>query len=345
MRSVVPIALRLLVAAFACTAAMSCGSLVDALAHDERPIPNDPKLVPVMREAVAPELLPAVGSDGLFRYPVPSVSAGEMPLDTALSLASVFLDWAQNTWFRLAAEQERGAFIEMGKLTACGQIYLVRSKYEPPPDSVHRAFQTRLGDHWSIPFCGGFQGPDVVVTVATRNTVRFQDGRPTKTPTRIVGDLLATEYVVRGLPWWWEAEQFVTPEDAVNEAFTQTGIRVRALPELLRSENLGAERINGAQRWAHVACSVWRVKLERALTVTTPYTNRTLSVGELYAADSDCPGTRGRTVLLTPWSTQPTTREYPLILPDSTAQYGRRLFVYTARLREPVDFETVSVTR
>jgi hypothetical protein len=336
---------RVVLPLFVCLLTTSCKSLVDSLAYDKRPIPNDPEKVTLVREAVTPQLLSLVDSEGFFRYPVPNVGAGEMPLDTALAQAILFLDYAQNTYMRLAAEVDRGAFIEMGKLKPCGQMHFVRSKYEPPPDSVHRVYHVRLGNHWSIAFCGGFNGPDVVVTVATqRNRVRFIDGRPTGRQTVVVGPFQSTEYVVRGLPWWWGAEHLVTPEEAVNEVFAQTGVRTQALPELFRSENLGAERIDERTMGSHVACSVWRVVPERPLRARTRYTNREVDLHELFVADSDCPGPRGHTLLLTPSHEQPSTRDYPLRNPDSVGP-GDLVLHYAARLRLPVDFESVTIVR
>lgn len=307
---------------------------LSSLAHDERPIPNEVKQVAVQREAVVAALLAQIDANGLFRYPAPNVTMGEMPFDTARAEAVAFLDYAQNTNWRNLAEHERGAFIEMGKLLPCGNAHLVRSKFEPPADSATRVLQIRLGDRWSIPFCGTRQTPEVVVTIATRSN----DTRYRRSGVLGHGADEAMAYEVRGIPTGWGAEYVLTPEGAVNEAYAFTGVRTARLPEIVRANQTGQERINGQYVGPNLYCAMWRVTLERPVRMAAFYSLRRLDLSEVYVADSDCPSVFGRIVVVTPSPEQPATREF-------RAWTGDRSQVYIARFRSPVEFESVVIER
>jgi hypothetical protein len=318
------------------TSTASCSSLVDSLAYDERPIPADVVQVPVQREAVVPALLPSIDENGLLRFPTPTVPRDEMPLDTAVAQAGEFLFYALNiVLYRSGAESERGAFIDLPTLAPCNRPQLTRSVFETPPDTLIPAIRLQLGGRWTIPFCGTRRTPEVIVSVATlSNGARFQNSRP-------VGDTLnqLLAFRVNGIRWEWTAEHMVTAEEAVNEAYAVTGVRVARVPELV-----AASQINGRPA-GYVVCPVWRLTLERPVRMGGFYSQRLLDLSEVYVADSDCPGVIGRTILLTPWREQPTSREFAVVVRDPTSPDGFRRHVYVATYKAPVAFESVIMVR
>jgi len=318
------------------TSAASCSNLVDSLAHDDRPIPVDVEQVPVQREAVVPALLASIDDNGLLRFPTPNVARDEMPLDTAVSQAGEYLFFALNILtYRSIAEGERGAFIDLPTLVPCNRPQLARSVFEAPPDSVIPAIRLQLGGRWTIPFCGDRRTPEVIVSVATlSNNARFRNSRS-------VGDTLNhhVAFRVNGVRWEWSAEHMVTAEEAVNETYAVTGVRVARVPELV-----AASQINGRPA-GFVVCPVWRLALERPVRMGGFYSQRLLDLSEVYVADSDCPGVVGRTILLTPWREQPTSREFAVLVPDPTSTNSFRRVVYVATYRAPVSFESVIMVR
>ncbi len=315
-----------------------CRNVVDAVApRDNRPVPNEVTLVPLLPAAIVPSLLVHVDSAGLFRFPVPSVAADEVPLDTALVQAHEFQFYALNVFLRRnAAENERGAFIDLGKLAACGRPQLARSVFERRPASISRARQIQLGGRWYIPFCGEYDGPETVTSVATLgNHVRYQSGRA-------ISDSAFQHlaFQVHGVRWEWKTEHMVTPEEAVNEAYIATGARVTRLPELAT-----AGVINGRPANTGGTCPVWRVSLERAVQFVTELTGRVRVVTDVYVTDSDCPGVIGRPVLLVPLLEQPSTLEVRVSLRDSTSTAGFRTESFVGRYTAPVRFESAAVAR
>jgi hypothetical protein len=319
-----------------CAAALSCNNIVDSLSTN-LPNPNDVTQVPVQRDAVVPALLPLIDANALFRFPTPNVGLDEMTLDTALVQARSYLFYGLNfAVLRGAVEGQRGAFIDFPTLITCSRPQLVRSVYERPPDSLPNQLRMQLGSYWTIPFCGSRRTPELVVSVATLgNGARYKNGQS-------VGDTVAQDRAFRpfGIPWEWEVEHMVTPEQAVNEVYSATGARAAQLPELVT-----AVQINGRQPLGSNWCPVWRVSLERAVLAATAYSSRRLALTELYVRDSQCPGLLGRPMLLTPWTEQPTSREFTLILRDSTAVDGFRRIVHVAKYRAPVVFESVTIEK
>ncbi len=325
-----------LAALILCAAVASCNRIVDSLASD-LPSPNEVTQVPVQRDAVVPALLPLIDANSLFRFPAPNVGAGEMTLDTALVQAAEYLFFGLNrSVLRGTVEGQRGAFIDFPTLGFCRRPLLVRSVYEKPPDSLPNQLRMLLGDSWRIPFCGSRRTPELVVSVATLgNNARYKNNAS-------VGDTVAQERAFRpfGIPWEWEVEHMVTPEEAVNEVYAATGARAAQLPELVT-----ATQMNGRPPSRPDWCPVWRVVLERSIRAATAYSNRLLSLTELYVRDSQCPGVLGRTMLFTPWAEQPTSVEFAVMLNDSTSQDGFRRIVHVAKYRAPVVFESVTIEK
>lgn len=320
-----------------CAAVMSCNSIVDSLATD-LPVPNEVDQPPLVREAVVPALLGAVDANGRLRFPVPNVGADEMPLDTALVQAREFQFYGLNLFLvRGTAEGQRGAFIDFPTLVQCNRPQLARSVFEAPPDSLAAALKVELGNRWLIPFCGERLTPEIIVSVATLgNRLRYKNGRPSGPP----GDSLRG-YSVRGIPWEWRAEHMVTAEEAVNEAYVVTGVRVAALPEIA-----GAEQINFRSVGNYgVVCPVWRVTFERSVRVAAVYSLRRLDVAQVYVADSQCPGVLGRAILLTPWTEQPVTRRISVQVQDSLDETIKVTLSYDATYRSPVNFESVVIEK
>lgn len=319
-------------------AASACSDIVDSLAHeDDRPVPNEVELVPVLPVALIPSLLVHVDGAGLLRFPLPNMAADELPLDTAIAQAREFQFYALNVFLRRnSAENERGAFIDLGKLAACGRPHLARSVFERPPASLSRGLQVQLGGRWYIPFCGEYDGPETVTTVATLgNQVRYRNARA-------ISDSAFQHlaFQVHGVRWEWKTEQMVTPEEAVNEAYAATGLRATRLPELTTAELIDGRRANNSG-----ICPVWRISLERQLLFVTMITGRVRLAADVYVTDSDCPGVIGRPVLLVPLLEQPVTREVRVTLRDSTSTTGFRTESYVARYTAPVSFESAAAAR
>jgi hypothetical protein len=260
-----------------------------------------------------------------------------MPLDTALVQAHEFQFYRLNIFFwRNSAESARGAFIDLGKLYACGRGHLERSVFERPPATISRGLQLQLGSRWYVPFCGEYDGPETLVTVAVLgNQVRFVNARA-------ISDSLFQDiaFQVQGVRWDWKTEHMLTAEEAINAIFEQTGVRARSLPALAR-----IDLVNERPPRARGVCPVWRVALERAVQLLTDLTGRVRVVSELYVTDSECPGVLGRPMLLVPTYEQPQTTEVRVSLPDSTSTTGRRTESHVARYIAPVWFESAAIAR
>ena len=321
----------------ACAPFASCGSLVDTFANDERPVPNDVENVPLLREAVVPALLSFIDeTTGLIRFPTPNVASDEMPLDTARAQAGEYLFYALNVFFiRASVAGSRGAFIDLPTLVPCSRPQLVRAVYERPPDTLAAAIRLQLGSYWTIPFCGTRRTPEVVVSVATLgNNVRYKNSRP-------VGDTASqgAAFRVAGIPWEWKVEHVVTAEEAVNEAYAVTGLRAMRLPELV-----SGNQVNGRPSGS-VRCPLWRVSLERPIRMAAVFSLRRLDLSEVYVGTTDCSGLLGGALVLTPMPEQPVSREFVVVLRDTTEVSGFRRVVYEARYRAPVNFESVIIEK
>ncbi len=316
-----------------CAAAVSCNRILDSLATD-LPDPDNVTQVPVRREAVVPALLPLIDANALFRFPTPNVGTGEMTLDTASVQAAEWLFYGLNiSLLRGAVEGQRGAFIDFPTLVPCSRPQLARSVYERPPDSLPNELRLQLGSFWRIPFCGSRRTPELVVSVATLgNNARYRNSRS-------VGDTVRQDLAFRaaGIPWEWETEHMVTAEEAVNVVYATTGARAAQLPELVT-----ARLVNGRPAGT-VWCPVWRVALERPVHVAALYSLRQLDLSDVYVGDTACPSLLGKTSMLTPWTEQPASREFALVLADTTSSDGFRRVVHVAAYRVPVDFESVII--
>lgn len=337
MGRVVPLSFgRFVIRAF-CFLVAGCKNAVESLAFDDRPVPNDVELVPVVREALVPSLLVHVDSGGFIRFPAPTLATDEMPLDTALVQAHEFQFYRLNVFvWRNIAENERAAFIDLGKVRACGRGHLERSVFERPPTTISRGLQLQLGSRWYIPFCGEYDGPETLVSVAVlANHVRFVNGRA-------VSDSLFQDiaFQVHGVRWEWKTEHMLTAEEAVNATFDQTRVRASSLPALARADIINEKVPN---RWG--VCPVWRVALERPVKLLTDLTGRVRVVSDLYVTDSECPGVLGRPMLLVPTYDQPEATAVRVSLPDSTSSTGRRTESYNARYIAPVWFESAAIAR
>ncbi|HJU74330.1 MAG TPA: hypothetical protein VJ717_11340 [Gemmatimonadaceae bacterium] len=328
---------RLLICALACVSLASCGSLVDSLAHDERPVPNEVDDARVQRDALVPALHASIDSaTGLFRFPVPNVAADEMPLDTASAQAAEYLFYVLNiSVIRGAVEGQRGAFIDLPTLVRCSRPHLMRSVYERPPDSLPAAIRFQLGSYWTIPFCGNRRTPEVVVSIVTLgNNARYKNSQSVGDTT---GQTLA--FRIAGVPWEWNVEHVVTAEEAVNETFAVTGVRAAQLPEAVI-----ALQVNGRQAGS-VWCPLWRVALERPVRMAAVFSLRRLDLREVYVGDSSCPGVIGRVILATPLAEQPESREVAVVIRDASDPTGFRRVVHAARYKSPVNFESVIIER
>lgn len=328
---------RRLLLALACVALAGCGSLVDSLAHDERPIPNEVDQVPVQRDAVVAALHAQIDErTGLFRFPTPNVGPDEMPLDTASAQAAEYLFYALNIFvIRGGVEGQRGAFIDLPTLVKCSRPTLARSVYERPPDSLPAAIRLQLGSYWMIPFCGTRRTPEVVVSgVTLGNKARYLNNKS-------VGDTTAQSVAFRiaGIPWEWKVEHVVTAEEGVNEAYAVTGLRAAELPE-----PVFANQVNGRPSGT-VRCPLWRIKLERPVRMAAVFSLRRLDLSEVYVGTADCGGVLGGAILLTPLAEQPVSREVVAFLRDNTQASGGHRVVYEARYRAPVNFESVIIEK
>lgn len=317
-------------------AALPLLTACNALIHDERPVPDDVSQVAVTREALVAAMLPYVDANGQLQFPLPELAQGELPGDSVRSVAHEYLFYALNTATRAVAESQRGAFIDLGRLSPCNRVQLLRSVFDAPPDSALRPLQFALGDHWHVPFCGARSTPEVVVSVATRrNDVRYRDGRLVGTPEATLG-----AYAVVGIYWAWQVEHVFTAEEAVNAAYDLTGIKVAAHPELATLNRLD-EVAQSRPLW----CPLWRITFNAPVRIVTSISLRRLSLSELYVSSSSCNGIQSVPVVMTPAAAQPASASMSASVSDPTAPNGVRRQTFLASYRRPVVFESVAIER
>lgn len=230
----------------------------------------DPAALQRPAEAVAPYLTEQVRSalDASGRFVVPQVAGDTLNASEGTELARAFVG-ALGMFLEPEWSHDAGVAVKAGNLIPCGNSLLARSIYDDTPisDSIVRYF---AGPHWIVSFCERVSG--AVVTVSVSALARQLVGMAPKDLPHNgrSGDFLPMAFAPGLL------RMPIEPEGAAIEVAKRSGARVNSVPMLF-------ER---ALPWVP-ARAVWRMRLERAVTLRGAKDQRPSSSNELYVGLND----------------------------------------------------------
>ena len=294
----------------------------------------------VRPEMVTAAAAAALGEDGYFRFPVPTLRTDQISLITARDQALQFAKYATNNiLLRGAIEEGRGGYwTDPHLLTLCRDAYLVRSQLQSvPADSLpangQALLQRRFGPQWLIPLCGSEGEPQMTVQIAVDgNDIRFQNNEPIQ-PYSFLSDA----YFGRGVPLHWPDALPVSAERAVRFVYDQLGVRISEVPGLyFRGSRTNDDTYARFQIGSARYCNRWRIVLEHevALRGTTSQTVRTTK--EVFVGAFACRGTDVTPLLQLPVVQQ--ADNVALAFFDTGAN-PVKAYLVRASLDSPIDFE------
>ncbi|CAA9319781.1 MAG: hypothetical protein AVDCRST_MAG68-1887 [uncultured Gemmatimonadetes bacterium] len=230
----------------------------------------------------------ALDLDGRFTLaaPIAPTERGIIPPERALALASSYV-LSFGPVFRPSWEKERGRSIDLSSLKPDGRAFYASTPYGAFPDGFHPGFSTAFGPYYIVRMMSAGRPAVLVAVAAYATAVRIDAEGKIDRPVQS-----GSEFVSQGVPldsMRPSLSSFASPEEAVVRAGRLTGARISTVPELVRvGFPLGP------------FSSLWRVTLDRPVTVTAAQSGRTMEVQELFLGSE--PGRR----LMVPTGSQPT---------------------------------------
>lgn len=293
---------------------------------------SQPTAAPVTRANAAAYVTGAaarsLNAEGQFVLPSPNLSGPYPQLTKAQAVAlatGILRDFARFIWKGI--EAEHGAFIDSADLRPCPEVYYAESPYQPPGASVDRMHRNFAGPYWLVSFCSSAGVAQLSVPVAAYATnMILRNGHVGWTKdTRIRG----AETFPKGIPLGTTYP--VAPENAVELVASETGRRVKNVPELIQ------RTIGYPPQYA-----VWKLVLDAPVPVRVLATAAESDDSVLYVgADEFSPNKlavfRGNTV---------PGREPPEILrsiPDHDVHKPRVRVPLVRSTGVPRDFERVAI--
>lgn len=232
---------------------------------------------------------------GLFLLTPPS--GAELGILQARSLARGYLKLTANEGpfgnSRAFAEQDRGGRINWDALQPCGRTYRVSTSLGALPQYVPREYHRLTASQWVVAFCSaGIAELSISVSDAPMSVSVVGDSLVWEDP-----DSLRGVFTFTGVPPTFPSGIPLTPEDAVQSAFAQTGTRISEAPEAIdQLESSGVGQLP--------LCGSWRLVFERPVRVAPVGGGQVELVEELFARHE--PACFSRTIAFYAASTPPT---------------------------------------
>lgn len=170
----------------------------------------------------------ALQEDGRF-FLSPSVvnPPGQLSADQAKAIAKRYAREAApfliNSWVGA-----HGGPINPDALNPCDRALYAASPYQPLPASLSELTLRTSGPHWVVPLCSTAGQTQVVVTFSALATEAAVELNSPKSVLQIA----RADIVTFGIPKT-AASTMYSPEAVASYAFTKTGKRVNAVPELM----------------------------------------------------------------------------------------------------------------
>lgn len=232
---------------------------------DEAPLPAEPAsfsdnvgdLTPFITEALAEQL--GSGSDwSIATGNEEDIVSAIEAVDQATAYLATF-----GPYLRTSFEAIHGREIDIAVLTPSERIYFTESLYHTPR-VAYRPVHKAVGDYYLVQFETDGQ-PVISVAVSALNTDVRVDAGHLALP-RISG----SDFIATGVP----AGRRLTssPEDAIRAVAITTGLRVGALPRLVR-DHVGGYSPNR---------SLWRIELEGSKSFETTTDHELLALHVVY---------------------------------------------------------------
>jgi len=232
------------------------------------------------------------------------------------------------TWAPLVKsdwEKQRGAAIDLGRITADLRVYYVPTPFGPVPERFHLSYRRNLGPYYLVRM---MDGPTPVMMVGVSAYVTdVEINAQGQTVLQPLGQ--GGEFIEHGLPVDTGFFRVFTPEQAVVYLGRLSGRKVTEVPELVRLAMPYSPTV-----------SLWKLTLDQPVRVRTTATSRVVDARELYV------GPQNSYRLQVPRPEQPTEEVEPNALlrnPDGTPAES------TETLRVPIEaptsFEPVTIER
>ena len=210
--------------------------------------------------------LSALTASGQFReQPRVSTSATPAPIYAARGAEEAAMAYwhAFGAGYSEMLAFQRGAPIDVARLTACGNSRLAESTWPDPSLEEASAVRAYLGPVWIVPLCAGAE-PQVVMSVAA--FIGSMGSIPTllSSPATTSAGFWVTALPVGG-------SLVLSAEEAAILAALRSGRRIRSVPRLVR----GDPPLAGTN-------FMWQVELERPISVRFQSSGATAQLSTLY---------------------------------------------------------------
>jgi hypothetical protein len=282
------------------------GAVLVAVACDNQVQSTGPRLTGPDLAMLTGEAARQIEEYGQFHLAGPGT--GELSEGQAVVLARAYVrsagPWIGHTW-----EEDRGAPIDLDKLTACPRPYYTASPFEVA-SGAHASLRQAVGPYWLVSMCEPGGPPALSIAVSALATeLSVSDGH-------VIGPG-GGQFTSAGIPARLSGVP-IAPEEAVRIAAEGTGRRVAHIPELVLAPSPYPPQL-----------AKWRIHLEGPVKVRGAQTGATQNTSELYVGFAETwnwtglqagrhestprqvmnPGRDGATVLLVPRPGYPTTYE------------------------------------
>lgn len=217
---------------------------------------------------VTGEAAAALSGEGTFPYAGPTDDRGERMIsperagELALGYVRAFGQFFHRSW-----ERDAGRAIHLASLRADPRVFFAEAPYGRFPDGpFHPGYRKAYGPVYLVTLTDG-RSPVLLIGVSAFNVDVGVDERGLAVTPPVGGN----EFVSFGIPSDTNAYVPLTPERAVERVAVRTGARISRTPALAQMSVAH-----------HPALALWRLELDRPVSVRTVTGGREKLVGELF---------------------------------------------------------------
>lgn len=203
--------------------------LIQGAACGERNSVSEPSQRPAIAAFVTGAAAAALRPNGQFSRDVGTSTDGSTMISEARASAlAVSLVRTFGRSLKPAWEKQRGAPIDLGTLTVDPRVYFAHSPYGAFPSGFHPAMRKAYGPYFLVTFESA-GSPALEVAVSAYDTDIGIDDRGRIGLPHVSG----MEFMSYGIATGETGYRPLGPEDAVSQAYMETGVRVTTAPELV----------------------------------------------------------------------------------------------------------------
>jgi hypothetical protein len=259
----------------------------------------------------------SVDASGQFILPQPSASLdSEITREQAEALAQAWVTTGFPALLQGYLETGHGGSIAVDQLRVCDRSFRSESSFAIPDTISAQSIKRGIGPWWLVGLCQGQQIAISLAVSALATDLSIVNG---KIVFPIVGS--GNEFFPMGVPSSWEGPVPKSPEHAVVEVGTTTGVRITKAPELVSpSPTRGSPQ-----------SALWGITLESAVVFRGLSTSQETSLAEVYQGMVVQPGGVAQTPSLAiPTGTQPMSE---------TVHGVSQTWIIPIRIGYPINFE------